>query len=87
LERHQNSAAALKNNGGRLLKSLDGRCLLSSNEYATNFNQDSRQCPICRTGQLDGSQAAYLTHLALEHEQVMKYVQAAVGVYQCCFTP
>jgi hypothetical protein len=29
--------------------------------------------------ELDGSRAAYLTHLALEHEMVLKYVQAAVG--------
>jgi hypothetical protein len=30
-------------------------------------------------GELDGSRAAYLTHPALEHEMVLKYVQAAVG--------
>jgi hypothetical protein len=29
--------------------------------------------------ELDGTRAAYLTHLALEHEMVLKYVQVAVG--------
>ncbi len=30
-------------------------------------------------GELDRTRTAYLTHLALEHEMVLKYVQAAVG--------
>jgi hypothetical protein len=30
-------------------------------------------------GELDCNRMAYLTHLALEHEMVLKYVQAAIG--------
>ena len=56
---------------------------VSSGEYADSYRRDSRQCPICRLSgaELDGSQAAYLAHLAIEHEQVMKFVQAAVGKF------
>ena len=56
----------------------------SSQEYASSFNTNRRQCPICRgSDQLDGSLVSYLTHLAVEHEQVMKYVQAEIGESVC----
>lgn len=48
-------------------------------EFGTSFLNDKERCPICKRINENGSELTYITHIAVDHAHVTKYVQKNVG--------